>query len=160
MLPFDDLDEGEDGLAVTLVEDLTTELARRHRLPVIARNSAFATKGRFHDVPFDETGPAALAGSLYARCLLECGRREEATEVFQLLSRRGFQTFPRDIRWIITTVSLAHVCAEVGGREEAELLLSVLHPAERGSWGSPGSKPEPDPDRSEAAERSASDRSG
>lgn len=76
VLPFTDLggDAGQDAFADGLTEDLITDLSRNAGLFVIARNSAFAYKGKAFDV-------RAVAQDLGVRYLLTGSARRAAGRV-------------------------------------------------------------------------------
>lgn len=76
VLPFVNVsnDPGQESFADGLTEDLITDLSRISGLFVIARNSAFAYKGKAMDV-------RAIAGELGVRYLLEGGARRAAGRV-------------------------------------------------------------------------------
>lgn len=76
VLPFDNLsrDPDEDYFADGLVEDLTTRLACYRWFPVIARNSAFAWKGRSVDVK-------EISKELGARYVVEGSTRRASDRV-------------------------------------------------------------------------------
>ena len=54
------------------------------------------------------------------------GRREEAAEALAGLASCDFEDIPRNIRWGKTILELAHLCAELGDRPRAELVLEQV----------------------------------
>ena len=76
VLPFDALstDAADEFFADALVEDLTTRLAAGRWFPVIARNSAFAYRGRVKDI-------AQVCHELGARYVLEGSARRSGNRI-------------------------------------------------------------------------------
>lgn len=68
-----------------------------------------------------------------ATLLWDTGRHEEARSEFELLSRGGFEDIPRDGDWMITTVLLAELCAELDDAARARKLYELLKPYASGN---------------------------
>jgi DNA-binding SARP family transcriptional activator/tetratricopeptide (TPR) repeat protein/energy-coupling factor transporter ATP-binding protein EcfA2 len=70
--------------------------------------------------------PAWRAG--LATLLWDTGRHEEARGEFDALSRAGYEDIPPDGDWMITTVLLAQLCADLEDAERARQLYRLLTP--------------------------------
>jgi predicted ATPase/DNA-binding SARP family transcriptional activator len=68
-----------------------------------------------------------------ATLLLDTGRHEEARSEFEALSQAGYEDIPRDGDWMITTVLLAELCAELEDAESARKLYEMLTPYASGN---------------------------
>lgn len=103
VMPFDPLSPGEEAewFADGLVEDLTSRVAAWRWLPVIARNSAFAYKGKRFDV-------VEVGQQLGARYLVEGSARRAGSRV-----RINVQ--------LIDTRDGAHMLAEIFDREVTDV---------------------------------------
>jgi DNA-binding SARP family transcriptional activator len=65
--------------------------------------------------------------------LWDTGRHDEARTEFERLSRASFEDIPRDGDWMITTVLLAEVCAELEDAVRARKLYELLRPYASGN---------------------------
>lgn len=74
--------------------------------------------------------PVWRAGMVCAR--LDAGQRERAQTDFEELAADGFAGVPRDLFWLGAMCLLAEACGNLGDRERAAMLYSILEPyAER-----------------------------
>ncbi|MBV8140232.1 MAG: AAA family ATPase [Deltaproteobacteria bacterium] len=62
------------------------------------------------------------------QCLIQAGKTREAREAFISLAANDFQSIPRDWNWLPSMFVLADVCVELGDRDYAEVLYSLLYP--------------------------------
>jgi DNA-binding SARP family transcriptional activator len=68
-----------------------------------------------------------------ATLLWDTGRHEEAQREFETLAQAGFEDIPRDGDWMITTVLLAELCAELEDDVRARKLYELLTPYASGN---------------------------
>lgn len=66
--------------------------------------------------------------SVLALAYAESGLGEQARELVAMEMASGFDEIPRDVTWLAGHAIYAHVCAELGEREAAEVLYGRIEP--------------------------------
>jgi DNA-binding winged helix-turn-helix (wHTH) protein/tetratricopeptide (TPR) repeat protein len=75
------------------------------------------------------TVPEVWIRAILARSHLALGRRAEVAERFEQLAAQALEV-PRDLRWLVSLIEVAHLCADLGERGPAEALCDLLEPVE------------------------------
>lgn len=72
--------------------------------------------------------PVAWVKSVVGRARFRLGHQEGARALFEELSAQDFDDVPRGIRWTVTIAELAGLCADLGDKQRAALLIDTIHP--------------------------------
>ena len=95
---------------------------------------AWSEQGRFDVLESILSGIIEMAGAIPAvRAALawvyaDLGRLDEARERFDELAGNGFVDFPRDVTWLAGAALLSQTCVNVGDRDGAAVLYTMLQP--------------------------------